>query len=96
MNLEPSDDIVNQLTALYSQDRKSVPPMKQCFFPYNQTGSTDGDIYAVDLAAGDNASDIIYDQSGLCRYLLQCMIENRTSIFLRHRLCPVLINFTTT
>ena len=29
MNLQPSDDILNQVTALYSQDSKSVPPMEQ-------------------------------------------------------------------
>ena len=41
MNLQPSDDIKNQITALYSQDNKSVPPMEQRLFPYTQTVSTD-------------------------------------------------------
>ena len=92
MKLQPSDDILNQVTALYSQENKSVPAMEQCLFPYTQTGSTDCGLYAiayaVDLAAGNNHFDIIYDQSAMRSHLSQCILENRISFFQRHRLCP--------
>ena len=66
--------------------------MEQCLFPYTQTGSTGHGLYAiafaVDLAAGNNPCDIIYDQSVMCSHLSQCILENRISIFPQHRLCP--------
>ena len=72
-------------TALYSQENISVPPMEQCLFPYTQTGSTDCGLYAityaVDLAAGNNSSDIIYDHSAIRSHLSLCILENRISIF---------------
>ena len=74
MNLQPSDDIKNQITALYSQDNKSVPPMEQRPFPYTQTVSTDCALYAVahavDLVKGNDPSEIIYDQSAMCSIFL--------------------------
>ena len=73
MNLQPSDGNLNQVKALHSQDNKSVPPLEQCLFLYTETGWTDCGLYAityvVDLAAGNNPSDIIYDQSAICSYL---------------------------
>ena len=63
MNLQPSDDILNEVTTLYSQDNKSVLPMEQCLFP--QTGLTDCGLYAipdaVDLVARSNPFDIFHN-----------------------------------
>ena len=65
--------------------------MEQCLFIYTQTGSTDCGLYAiayvVDLAAGNNPSSIIYDQSAMHSLLSQCLLEDRISIFSRYRPC---------
>ena len=91
MNLQPTDEILNQATALYTQDSISLPSMEQSYFPYIQDSSTDCGLYpkayAVDLAAGNNPSDIIYDHCAMHSNLSQGILENSISIFLCYQLC---------
>lgn len=88
LNTSPTTALMKQVTALYSHDdsppQTFLLPMKQ-----QQEGSTDCGIfsiaYAVDLAFGNNPSNIVYDQSGMRNHLTHCLESKLITPFPRFK-----------
>ena len=77
MNLNPSDELVKQLTTLYSPDPSITLAVEQVVIEFGQAGGVDCGLfaiaYATEIAFGQNPASFIYDQSKMRSHLLTCL-----------------------
>ena len=88
LNSNPTQELISQISTLYSPDKDITPTTHLCVMPAEQKGSVDCGLfsiaYATDLAFGNDPSKVVYDQSAMRDHLLLCLESNSISIFPRH------------
>ena len=89
LNLTLTADLWTQLAALFSPDQRTRPHAQQVYMRYKQRGSTDCGLYAiayaVDLAEGEDPSNIRYDQRRMRSHLDDAFRTGRITSFPRQR-----------
>ena len=101
LNIRPTQQVMNQITALYSPDQ-STPEVHQLIIDHTQEGDTDCGLFAIayafELADGNNPSQAVFDQSKMRDHLLHCFTSCSITPFPKTRidlLCaPRTINLT--
>ena len=85
LNLLPSEDLMKQITVLYSVDIKTVPTVLKAEIRSIQQGSKDCGLfaiaYATEIAYGHDPSSFIFDQSKLRPHLHDCLISKSLTRF---------------
>ena len=85
LNLLPSEDLMKQITVLYSPDIKTVPTVLKAEIRSIQQGSKDCGLfaigYATEIADGHDPSSFIFDQSKLRQHLHDCLISKSLTRF---------------
>ena len=88
LNLRPSSQLLEQMTAIYSPDDNS-PEVFQSKIVHQQTGGVDcgcfAIAYAVDLFLGYEPSTAFYDQGKMRDHMFKCLTEKKISRFPIHR-----------
>ena len=85
LNLLPSEDLMKQITVLYSPDIKTVPTVIKAEIQSIQQGSKDCGLfaiaYATEITYGHDPSSFIFHQSKLRQHLHDCLISKSLTKF---------------
>ena len=88
LKLTPTQELLDQIKAVYSVD-SAFPEIEKIFISATQNGNIDCGIfaivYAIDIAAGNNPTTIVYDQSEMRQDLLECLRNHKMKAFPRFR-----------
>ena len=84
-NLLPSEDLMKQITVLYSPDIKTIPTVLKAEMRSIQQGSKDcglfAIVYATEIAYGHDPSSFVFDQSILRHHLHDCLVSKSLTRF---------------
>ena len=85
LNTKPSEELLRQLTTIYSPDPDITPTIKQYNITATQRGSVDCGIfalaYATELAHCTNPAMFVYNQESFRPHLLQCLLMRNLQPF---------------
>ena len=84
LNKAPTDELLSQIKAIYSPDSSS-PTIYQVKMNNKQVGGVDCGLfslaYALELASGNDPSQIKFDQSAMRQHFLHCLENNEINFF---------------
>ena len=77
LNLEPTQQLLDQISSIYSPDKSVTPSILQVSVASEQQGPYDCVIFALafarELASNEDPSTVIFDQSKVREHLLSCL-----------------------